>query len=249
MKQFKSLGLSTGLLGGAAIALLASVGAASAVTVTIDAVQDRTASPPASPFALMNIAVPSSPNSFVGSGVGDSFNNWTIVSDTINSGIFAGNTASTASVFGDTNSSQNYLAAVGGGGSVTLQANQQITGLNLLWGTVDASDPTRNVVLTTNNGVNTITGVDIFNAMQSFCGSCATSGNFEAYVTITGLASFDTLTFSDATQNAFEFLPGTLPNAVGGVPEVSTWAMMILGFFGVGFMAYRSKSKVALRLV
>jgi hypothetical protein len=34
------------------------------------------------------------------------------------------------------------------------------------------------------------------------------------------------------------------------VPEASTWAMMILGFFGVGFMAYRRKSnQPALRLV
>jgi hypothetical protein len=30
------------------------------------------------------------------------------------------------------------------------------------------------------------------------------------------------------------------------VPEPSTWAMMILGFGGVGFMAYRRKSKPAL---
>ena len=29
------------------------------------------------------------------------------------------------------------------------------------------------------------------------------------------------------------------------VPEPSTWAMMILGFFGVGFMAYRRKSQWA----
>ena len=29
--------------------------------------------------------------------------------------------------------------------------------------------------------------------------------------------------------------------SVSGVPETSTWAMMILGFFGVGFMAYRRK--------
>jgi hypothetical protein len=28
----------------------------------------------------------------------------------------------------------------------------------------------------------------------------------------------------------------------GGVPESSTWAMMILGFAGVGFMAYRRKT-------
>jgi hypothetical protein len=28
-----------------------------------------------------------------------------------------------------------------------------------------------------------------------------------------------------------------------GVPEPSTWAMMILGFMGVGFMAYRRKDR------
>lgn len=31
-----------------------------------------------------------------------------------------------------------------------------------------------------------------------------------------------------------------------GVPEPSTWAMLILGFAGIGFMAYRRKSKPAL---
>jgi PEP-CTERM motif len=31
--------------------------------------------------------------------------------------------------------------------------------------------------------------------------------------------------------------------SVGDVPEPSTWAMMILGFAGVRFMAYRRKSK------
>jgi hypothetical protein len=34
--------------------------------------------------------------------------------------------------------------------------------------------------------------------------------------------------------------------AVSAVPEPSTWAMMILGFAGIGFMAYRRKSKPAL---
>src|ERR1700692_3485524 len=31
----------------------------------------------------------------------------------------------------------------------------------------------------------------------------------------------------------------------GAVPEPSTWAMMILGFVGLGFMAYRRKAKPA----
>jgi PEP-CTERM motif len=35
------------------------------------------------------------------------------------------------------------------------------------------------------------------------------------------------------------------PNAVTpGVPEPSTWAMMVLGFTGVGFMAYRRRNRL-----
>jgi hypothetical protein len=36
--------------------------------------------------------------------------------------------------------------------------------------------------------------------------------------------------------------------SVSAVPEASTWAMMVLGFAGVGFVAYRRKSKPAFRL-
>jgi hypothetical protein len=35
---------------------------------------------------------------------------------------------------------------------------------------------------------------------------------------------------------------------VAAVPEPATWAMMLIGFFGVGFMAYRRKSQGAVRL-
>ncbi|MDN3275906.1 PEP-CTERM sorting domain-containing protein [Frankia sp. RB7] len=38
------------------------------------------------------------------------------------------------------------------------------------------------------------------------------------------------------------FVDGT----VSAVPESSTWAMMLLGFFGVGFLAYRRRNQVAL---
>jgi hypothetical protein len=36
--------------------------------------------------------------------------------------------------------------------------------------------------------------------------------------------------------------------AVATVPEPSTWAMMVLGFFGVGFLAYRRKNQGGVRL-
>jgi hypothetical protein len=70
------------------------------------------------------------------------------------------------------------------------------------------------------------------------------------------------LPFSDsvATQFAFgttpantyidyyngQFIPANF--SVSAVPEPSTWAMMILGFFGVGFVAYRRNNKSQFRL-
>jgi hypothetical protein len=35
-------------------------------------------------------------------------------------------------------------------------------------------------------------------------------------------------------------------DSVSAVPEPSKWAIMVVGFVGVGFMAYRRKSKPAL---
>ena len=61
-------------------------------------------------------------------------------------------------------------------------------------------------------------------------------------------------TFSDLSTNGnttgtggngidvLAYAQAGLPIA-GGVPEPSTWAMMLLGFAGIGFMAYRRKSK------
>jgi hypothetical protein len=49
----------------------------------------------------------------------------------------------------------------------------------------------------------------------------------------------------DDTYNVTFQILGNV-SGVSAVPEPSTWAMMILGFAGVGFMAYRRKSKPAL---
>ena len=40
----------------------------------------------------------------------------------------------------------------------------------------------------------------------------------------------------------------TISEVASAVPEPSTWAMMILGFCGLGFMAYRRKDKLALSI-
>jgi choice-of-anchor C domain-containing protein len=64
---------------------------------------------------------------------------------------------------------------------------------------------------------------------------------------------FETLTFLSTTTgfSGNAGFPGAfgpaLDNvAVSAVPELSTWAMMLLGFAGVGFIAYRRSKKVQL---
>jgi hypothetical protein len=56
-------------------------------------------------------------------------------------------------------------------------------------------------------------------------------------------AIYDT---AGGTQGQATGIP--VPLLTTDVPEPSTWAMMILGFCGVGFMAYRRKSKLSFRL-
>jgi len=57
-----------------------------------------------------------------------------------------------------------------------------------------------------------------------------------------------TTSFLDGDDSAN--LTGTFSNitSVAAVPEPSTWAMMILGFCGMGFMAYRRRSQTTFRV-
>jgi hypothetical protein len=89
-----------------------------------------------------------------------------------------------------------------------------------------------------------------------FDGSTITSGpqdngEFNMVITAAGGQTFDTISFfhfqsgspfgSVVRDLSFEVAEG-----ISAVPEPSTWAMMILGFAGIGFMACRRKSKPAL---
>jgi hypothetical protein len=50
--------------------------------------------------------------------------------------------------------------------------------------------------------------------------------------------------------DTFDGLTGAAPftPTVGGVPELSTWAMLLLGFAGIGFMTYRRSRQTATAL-
>jgi hypothetical protein len=64
------------------------------------------------------------------------------------------------------------------------------------------------------------------------------------------LYAFIDPTFNLVGPNAFlydiAFTEGFGNGLTGAVPEPSTWAMLVLGFAGIGFTAYRRKSKAAL---
>jgi hypothetical protein len=97
----------------------------------------------------------------------------------------------------------------------------------------DVLDPNDFTVTGSNGGTSTITGQK--NGLQEYTALAINGTN------LTSLTLHSTLGFEQIKQ--FEI------SGVAAVPEPSTWAMMMLGFFGVGFVAYRRKNQGALRLV
>jgi len=91
---------------------------------------------------------------------------------------------------------------------------------------------------------NTLVGIQYYSSILSWTDVSATGGlgsfsNIDELVIIptTSADNSNTLTLIDNLQ---------LGSTVSAVPEPSTWAMMLLGFAGVGFMVYRRKSKPSL---
>src|SRR5258708_22300997 len=127
-------------------------------------------------------------------------------------------------------------------GSVTISA---LDGSNFSLSSFDAAqafkltvnDPTRildlNVVAggggPTANFTSSLSGGAVFNTYSTPSFTDVSS------VTFVGVAPYPTVEFA-------------LDNIVlsSAVPEASTWAMMVLGFAGLGFMAYRRKNKPSL---
>lgn len=139
-------------------------------------------------------------------------------------------------------------------GTVTIPFTFQIDGVT----TGDAGLGPDGVYLSVGNQIFTaagIYGIDLtvgapvgFKAVLSVNATTSPAG------TLTSVADFSHslhlfidvpagFTFETASGHDYSSAP------VGAVPEPSTWAMMILGFAGIGFIAYCRKSKPALSVV
>jgi hypothetical protein len=86
-----------------------------------------------------------------------------------------------------------------------------------------------------------LTGLNLMNMYGAHGTGSQTDPLSNQLVSITGLAAFTTVEFS-TTRNAFEFSLAA-SHVIPGTPETSTWAMMVLGFAGLGYAAFRRNSK------
>jgi hypothetical protein len=217
LEMRKSLLMTTGL------AWLALTGAAGAVTVTV------------SPG-------PANPTYFVGQTIGSSDfttaggDTWSLLSGT--AGVAVGTTPNvSAAPFGETTP---YMAVEGGGTEQVVFGTAQ-TSIKIYWGSIDASEPGTpsagnvNGFSITVDGY-TLTGSDLVALYGAHGDGSHTDPLANEWVTISGLGSFTTAEFT-SSKNAFEFSLGS------SVPEPATWAMMMLGFAGLGYAAFRRNSK------
>jgi PEP-CTERM motif len=216
----KTLLITTGL------AWLALTGAAGAVTVTLK-------------------EGPSDPQYFAPEAAGQ--NNftlgditWTLVSGAAETAKGTTPNVSAAPLgMGNGPDGTTYMSVEGGGTEMATWATPQ-TGLSIYWGSIDGNAGGNNNV---NSLAITVDGYTLTGTDLVALGALGTGNqNLPAdnqWVTITGLGAFTQVSFS-STANAFEFSL----NATGA-PEPSTWAMMLLGFAGLGFLGWRGAPKSA----
>jgi hypothetical protein len=147
-----------------------------------------------------------------------------------------------------------YLSVFGGSSEkITLASNLVGNVFGLYIGSLD----TYNSIQFFNGSTagTLITGSDIVTATgMSTALSNQNNYNSNRFVEFSGFGPFTSVVLK-SDSNSFEvdnvtFDVTSSNSLTPGVPEPSTWAMMILGFLSVGFVAYRRKPKsLELRLV
>jgi hypothetical protein len=195
------------------LAWLALTGAASAVTVTVT-------------------PGPQDPQYFASTPVGESnftvgTTKWSLVSGTADteSGSVPLQYAAPLGM-----GSTTYMSVFGGGTEQASFATPQ-TSISIYWGSIDPGNGFSAITI----AGYTLTGAELAAMGKATDDGSHTSTTSNELVTITGLGAFSTATFT-STNNSFEF-------SLASVPETSTWAMMALGFAGLGYAAFRRNTK------
>ncbi|HWS98613.1 MAG TPA: PEPxxWA-CTERM sorting domain-containing protein, partial [Candidatus Methylomirabilis sp.] len=98
--------------------------------------------------------------------------------------------------------------------------------------------------------VDAIYGVGNGNAYDAYCSPCTVAQEqaaIDLVIPSSGFTFTGTYTIDEADGASASGSGHFNVSAVDPVPEPSTWTMMIVGFCGLGFMAYRRKNNMALR--
>jgi hypothetical protein len=128
----------------------------------------------------------------------------------------------------------NYLAILGGSHE-TIKYHHDMDRFGLYWGSIDDYNSIK--FYDGKTLVAKITGADIIPVYLP--GGLGAQQDFGAnrYLEFTDLPWFNRVVLS-SSSNSFE-----VDNISAGAPELSTWAMMLVGFAGIGFVAYRRTKK------
>jgi hypothetical protein len=105
--------------------------------------------------------------------------------------------------------------------------------VGLYWGSIDGYN---SLIITDASGDHVVNSANYGSVLTPPTGNQGLGGSL--YINIFTDSAITKLTFF-SNQRAFEFDNLT----VAAVPEASTWAMMILGFLGLGFLGYRKSVK------
>jgi hypothetical protein len=105
--------------------------------------------------------------------------------------------------------------------------------VGLYWGSIDGYN---SLTITDASGDHVVNSANYASVLTPPNGDQGIGGSL--YINIFTDSAITKLTFF-SNQAAFEFDNLT----VAAVPEASTWAMMILGFLGLGFLGYRKSAK------
>jgi len=143
----------------------------------------------------------------------------------------------------------NATAGTGGTGTLVLDFVTPPTGFTFLTGTtlandfVSFSETVDGTTFTT--PLADVTSISLFNTSLTNIVASTTNGSGLHSVTLSEPDIFSIPMTYTLGVPFTEFGTISVTNQVTAVPEPSTWAMLILGFMGIGFLAYRRNAKTS----
>lgn len=156
--------------------------------------------------------------------------------------VVSGTTGNHAQPLGSTGGYYAVGPSDGNPGVIDLSAIGNITSLSFIWGSVDTYN-TLQFLDASNNVLASFSGSNIWLPANGDQSNPNTNPLVAFELTGSDVGAFTSLRLT-SSSNAFE-IDNLAINS--GVPEPATWAMMLVGFVGIGFGLRRQRSRLQLQ--